>query len=100
MPLRHVVTWKVKSDSEAERERLKAEFRDRLLSLPPQIDVIRAFEVGLNNAGASDNYDVVLVSEFDDEDALQRYIEHPVHQEVVAFVRANTEGRAGVDFTV
>ena len=74
--------------------------RDRLLSLPPQIDVIRAFEVGLNNAGASDNYDIVLVSEFDDEDALQRYIEHPVHQEVVAFVRANTEGRAGVDFTV
>ena len=64
---------------------------------PPQIDVIRAFEVGLNNAGASDNYDVVLVSEFDDEDALQRYIEHPVHQEVVAFVRANTVGRAGVD---
>ena len=63
MPLRHVVTWKVAADSEEERERLKAEFRDRLLSLPSQIDVIRSFEVGLNNAGAADNFDVVLVSE-------------------------------------
>ncbi|WP_243064884.1 Dabb family protein [Humibacter sp. RRB41] len=100
MTLRHVVTWKVAGDTDDERERLKAEFRDRLLSLPPQIDVIREFEVGLNDAGAADNYDVVLVSEFDDEDALQTYIHHPVHQEVVAFVRANTVGRAGVDYTV
>jgi hypothetical protein len=99
MPLRHVVTWKVAGDSEEERERVKAEFRDRLLSLPSQIDVIRSFEVGLNNAGAGDNFDVVLVSEFDDEDALQRYIQHPVHQEVVAFVRAHTSGRGAVDFT-
>ncbi|GAB3801840.1 Dabb family protein [Humibacter antri] len=97
MPLRHVVTWKVAGDSDLERERVKAEFRDRLESLPSQIDVIRRFEVGLNNAGAPDNFDVVLVSEFDDEAALQRYIHHPVHQEVVAFVRANTVGRAGVD---
>ncbi|GAB3614553.1 Dabb family protein [Humibacter ginsengisoli] len=97
MPLRHVVTWKVAGDSDEERERVKAEFRDRLESLPPQIDVIRRFEVGLNNAGAADNFDVVLVSEFDDEDALQQYIHHPVHQEVVAFVRANTVGRAGAD---
>jgi hypothetical protein len=99
MPLRHVVTWKVAGDSEEERERVKAEFRDRLLSLPSQIDVIRSFEVGLNNAGAGDNFDVVLVSEFDDEDALQRYIQHPVHQEVVTFVRAHTSGRGAVDFT-
>lgn len=99
MPLRHVVTWKVAGDSEEERERVKAEFRDRLLSLPSQIDVIRSFEVGLNNAGAADNFDVVLVSEFDDEDALQRYIQHPVHQEVVTFVRAHTSGRGAVDFT-
>lgn len=99
MPLRHVVTWKVAGDSEEERERVKAEFRDRLLSLPSQIDVIRSFEVGLNNAGAGDNFDVVLVSEFDDEDALQRYIQHPVHQQVVTFVRAHTSGRGAVDFT-
>ncbi|NNC13460.1 Dabb family protein [Planctomonas sp. JC2975] len=98
MTLRHVVTWKVAGDTEQERDAIKSEFRDRLLSLPPQIDVIRSFEVGLNDAGAADNFDVVLVSEFDDEDALQQYIVHPVHQEVVAFVRANTVGRAGVDY--
>jgi hypothetical protein len=99
MPLRHVVTWKVTGDSAEERERIKEEFRDRLLSLPSQIDVIRSFEVGLNNAGADDNFDVVLVSEFDDEAALQQYIVHPVHQEVVSFVRAHTTGRGAVDFT-
>lgn len=100
MPLRHVVTWKVSGDTDAERERVKAELRDRLLSLPPQIEAIRSYEVGVNNAGAADNFDVVLISEFDDEAGLETYIHHPVHQEVVAFVRANTVGRSGVDFTV
>ncbi|GAB3396714.1 Dabb family protein [Humibacter soli] len=100
MTLRHIVTWKVAGDTDDERGRIKTELRDRLLSLPPQIDVIRSFDVGLNDAGPADNFDVVLVSEFDDEDGLNRYVNHPVHQEVVAFVRANTVGRAGVDFTV
>jgi hypothetical protein len=100
MTLRHVVMWKVAGDTDEERAAVTAEFRDRLLALPSQIDVIRSFEVGVNDAGGVDNYDVVLVSEFDDEDALQAYITHPVHQEVVAFVRANTVGRAGVDHTI
>ena len=98
MTLRHVVTWKVAGETDDERESVKIQFRERLLSLPPQIDVIRSFEVGLNDAGAADNFDVVLISEFDDEDALQQYIQHPVHQEVVRFVRANTVGRSGVDY--
>jgi hypothetical protein len=99
MPLRHVVTWKVAGDTEAERERVKGELRDRLLALPSQIEAIRTFEVGLNNVG-SDNFDVLLISEFDDEVGLQIYTEHPVHQEVIAFVRANTVGRAAVDILI
>lgn len=99
MTLRHIVSWKVAGDTDEERSRVAAELRDRLLALPAQIDVIRAFEVGVNDAGAADNYDVVLVSEFDDENALTSYVQHPVHQEVIAFVRANTIGRAGVDYT-
>jgi hypothetical protein len=100
MTLRHVVTWKVAGDTQQERDRIKAELRDRLMTLPPQIDVIGRFEVGVNGLGAADNFDVVLISEFDDEDALHAYIEHPVHQEVVAFVRANTVNRSGVDYTL
>ena len=100
MTLRHVVTWKVAGDTEEERDRIKAELRGHLLALPPQIDVIRRFEVGVNELGAADNFDVVLISEFDDEDALRTYIEHPVHQEVVTFVRANTVSRSGVDYTL
>lgn len=100
MTLRHVVTWKVAGETEQERDAVASELRDRLLSLPPQIDVIRRYEVGVNDAGAADNFDVVLISEFDDEDALSTYVTHPVHQEVVAFVRANTVGRAGIDYTL
>ena len=100
MTIRHVVSWKVAGDTDEKREQVKAEFRDRLLSLPPQIDVIRSFEVGVGDLGAADDFDVVLISEFDDEDALRAYVEHPVHQEVVAFVRANTVGRAAVDYTI
>jgi hypothetical protein len=99
MPLRHVVTWKVAGDTAAEREQVKSELRDRLLALPSQIEAIRTFEVGLNNVG-TDNFDVLLISEFEDEDGLQTYSQHPVHQEVIAFVRDNTVGRAAVDILI
>jgi hypothetical protein len=97
--LRHIVMWKVAGDTKEARDAVRAELRARLEALPAQLEMIRRFEIGVNDLGA-DNYDVVLVSEFDDADALTRYVQHPIHQKVVGYVRENTVGRAAVDYTL
>ena len=72
----------------------------RLRALPGQIPEIRTYEVGLDELHGPRSWDVVLVSGFDSFEALQTYIQHPAHQEVVAYLEQVTETRAPVDFTV
>lgn len=98
MPLRHIVSWRVAEGSD--RAQLAGEIRDRLLTLPGQVPEIRSYEVGVNDAGAADNFDVVLVAEFDDEDALGRYATNPVHQAVAVFIKSVVDGRSAVDYHV
>ena len=99
MTIRHVVAWKIASTDETERAEQAATVKSRLESLPAVIPEIQTFEVGLNVL-EGDNFDVVLISDFADEAALQRYIEHPVHQEVAAYIRSVVGGRAAIDVEV
>lgn len=98
MTLRHIVSWKMNGEDAAERAEQAAGLRDRLLALPPIVPEIRSMQVGVNDAGPADNFDVVLIADFDDDDALGRYQVHPEHQKVVAYVRSVTAGRSAVDF--
>ena len=99
MTIRHVVTWKIASTDASERAQQTAEVASRLESLPAVIPEIEAFEVGVNSL-EGDNFDLVLISEFADANALQRYIDHPVHQEVATYIRSVVGGRSAVDFEV
>jgi hypothetical protein len=97
--LRHIVLWKVKDQALGlEKAALCAEFKRRLEALVGVVPEIRSFEVGLNVVLGDTAADIGLVSSFDDLAALQRYVEHPVHQEVVAFVKQVAAERRAVDF--
>lgn len=98
MTLRHVVSWRMSGDDAAERAEKARTIRDRLLALEPVVDEILELEVGVNEAGG-DDFDIVLIADFVDEDALQRYQVHPEHEKVAALIRASAAGRACVDFT-
>ncbi|WP_295780969.1 Dabb family protein, partial [uncultured Microbacterium sp.] len=67
-------------------------------ALKDVIDEIQHIEVGRNVANPQSNWDVALVSEFADVDALERYQVHPAHQEVAAFVRTAVSERSSVDY--
>ena len=88
----HVVSFKL------------ADPRDRevltgmLEALPAQIDEIRSLVVGANVVDSPRAHDVVLISTFDDLDALRRYQAHPAHQPVLEFVEQRTKARVAVDF--
>jgi hypothetical protein len=47
-----------------------------------------------------DHWDVVLVSEHDDNAALEGYQAHPAHVEAGAFIRSVTRDRATVDYAL
>jgi hypothetical protein len=90
----HVVMFKL----EARDDSIAQEIHDRLMTLPDRITEIRHYEVGLNMIEADRNYDVVLISKFDDLDALSRYNQHPDHQAVVQYILSVTSNIIAVDF--
>jgi hypothetical protein len=90
----HVVMMKLKDRSDA------AEVARRLRALPPQIPEIQRYEVGVDELHGPRSWDVVLVSGFESFETLETYIQHPAHQEFVAYLEQVCETRAPVDFTV
>lgn len=72
--------------------------RERLLTLPAQIDVIRHYEVGLDVIRSERAWDLVIFSKFDSLETLAQYDQHPAHQEVVAFLRPLRSHIASVDY--
>ncbi len=91
--LKHIVTWKMKEENKAEN---MAEIKSRLEALVGVIDEIKSLEVGINENGGE--YDIILITEFEDKKALETYDQHPAHQEVRKFVRSVVETRIAVDF--
>ena len=59
---------------------------------------ILQLDVGVATPGLDATSDVVLVSDFTDQAALDAYQVHPVHQEVKKFVVAVAESRQCVDY--
>ena len=71
--LKHIVMWKFKPGTEAEREK----FLTGLKGLYGVIPQIREQEVGVNRGPG--NYDAVLVSVFDSMEDLEAYKTDPRH---------------------
>ncbi len=98
MSIRHIVLWKLAADDADTRALHAEQIEQQLLSLRGEITEIEHLEVGRNVAYPQANWDVALVSEFTDVEALERYQVHPAHQEVAAFVRSVVAERASIDF--
>jgi stress responsive alpha/beta barrel protein len=79
--LRHVVclTWTEDATPEA-----VAAVEAGLAELPALIPELRAYRFGPDAGLASGNADFAVVADFDDADGWRRYVEHPVHQAVLA----------------
>lgn len=97
MTIRHIVMWTLAAEDAATKATHAAQIAERLGALVPVIDDIGALTVSTNVAYPEQNSDVVLVAEYADLDALDRYQKHPAHQEAAAFVRSLVSGRASID---
>ena len=96
--IRHIVLWKLGAD-DADTRALHAEkVSADLMALRGVVPEILDITVAPNAAYAGQNWDIGLIADFADIEALERYVVHPRHQEVVAYVRSAVSDRASVDF--
>ena len=94
--VKHIVTFKL-SGSPEERREVAEKFRDALLALPSQIDVLESMEVGINENPAED-WDVVLVAVVPDVASVDVYAKHPAHVAAAGLLAGHKESRACVDY--
>ena len=89
--VRHIVMFKFKEEADG---RSKAEN----VALPGKIDWILSSTTAVGAAAqAEDNCDLLLVSDFATFDDLHRYIVHPDHKAVGAFMRPVRLSRSCID---
>lgn len=73
--------------------------RTKLASLAGQIPQLRHFEVGADLLHTDRSYDLALVARFDSLADLHNYQVHPLHQEVVTYIRPASESILAVDYS-
>lgn len=97
--IRHVVSWKLAAEDAATREADAAAIAGALASLPSVIPEILELHVGRNVAPYEDNFDLVLIADYESLEALEAYQVHPEHKRVaVEVIRPRVAARSNVDF--
>ena len=95
--LRHIVMWTLKDENKVASAQT---IKEKLEALQGQVPGLVNVEVGIDLGSIETNYDVVLISDFDNEEALSAYQIHPLHKEAGAFIKSVATGRSCVDYIV
>lgn len=98
--IRHIVVWKLKDDADATREERIAAIRAALEPLLGTAPSLRSLQIVENMAYHDKNFELALLTDFDDLAGLDAYQQHPAHLEAAAIVRSHVETRASIDFEV
>ena len=98
--IKHVVMWKLHEEANGKSKQENAqEFKERLLALVPKIEAISSMSVGIGYKEAEGPvFDMTLTTTHESKEGLQEYIDHPDHQEVVAFAKDIVTDRKVVDY--
>ncbi len=100
--IRHIVMFKLLEEADG---RTKAEnaliIKEKLEALQGVVPTLLSSQVVLGVQGsAPSNYDVALIAEYADMDALNEYVVHPAHKKVGEFIAKVRESRACIDFEI
>lgn len=93
--IKHIVMWKFK---ENEEEKMK-EFLERLNRLKDIIPEIKYMETGIN-INPNNEYDAILISEFETMEALETYKNHPEHVKVSELCKSIRIDRQAIDYQI
>lgn len=98
--VKHIICLKLKDFAEGNPKSENARLaKEKLLSLKEKIKEIKYIEVGINNPKApQDNFDIVLITEFESFEDLEIYQKHPEHVKTAGFMKKIRDIRGCVDF--
>ena len=91
--LTHVVCFKFTDPEDA------TEAARRLSSMEGRVPTLQGIEVGLDITRSARSYDLALITRHADMAGMQSYQVHPVHQEVVSWIKSRGPTSVAVDFT-
>lgn len=98
--IRHIVLFRLAADDDAQRRDDAHGIAERLEALETQIAGIQSIRVDRDLGLIDGHWDVALVSEHDDNAALEAYQAHPAHKEAAAWIGTVVSDRAVVDYSV
>ena len=82
--VRHIVFLKFQDNSDATKKAAK----ERIMSMKGKIEVLKHLEVGINFSPEERAYDLALLSDFETKEGLDAYAIHPIHLEVIEFLKS------------
>lgn len=91
--IKHIVMWKFKKGKEKEMK----EFLEGLNSLNGIIPEIKNMETGIN-INKNNEYDAILISEFETMEDLDKYKKDPRHIRVSDLCKEIREDRQAIDY--
>jgi quinol monooxygenase YgiN len=98
--IRHVVMWNVRGATRDEKRANIAQLQAAFHGLRGRIPGLLHLEVGVDTSGVDYACDVVLVSDFASQEALDAYATHPEHLRVRAELADLRIARHQVDYPV
>lgn len=99
--LKHIVMWRFTDGAQGKSSREHALWmKEHLEALVGVVPEIRSMEVGVNCCPSDTAYDAVLISTFDDMDAMNRYKVHPAHVAVADYCKQVRESRVDIDYEI
>lgn len=98
--IKHIVFFKLVDELDGmSKVDIQNKLKTDLESLVDSIPELRSMEIGMNHADAPEvNFDLSLISVFDDMAGLEAYMVHPDHQKVVEFLAKVKKDRACIDY--
>lgn len=97
--LKHIVMWRFVEGAEGKSRIENAQWmKEHLEALVGVVPEIRSIEVGVNCYPSETAYDTVLISTFDDVEAMNRYKVHPAHVAVADYCKKISESRVDIDY--
>ena len=98
--IKHIVLWRVKGDTSAEKKASALKIKQALEGLQGKIPGMLKIEAGINFAESAQSADIALYIEFASREALEHYNDHPEHELVKPLVLSLRNERRVVDYEV
>ncbi len=97
--VKHMIVWKLKDDIE-NKEATALNIKSALEGLVGKIDGLTKMEI-ITDKLPSSSGDIMMDSEFESNDALVAYQQHPLHVEIAnGIVRPSVSARLSLDYEV